>query len=378
MKVRIINRYQNFDATVYKLNTPFFIIIVLFLALNVTSVNIQALIMMLCSMYTIMMWFKKKSIDSLVMLFFLLAFTIAIWTLTSEYQISSYNFISEFKILILFTLPSFFYFLLDGLPAKKMLIAFFKWYVVLVLSVIIYGYVTEGVFRNTGFLGFSIYISVSQVLFLSYLYSETTLTWKILTFISVFMLGSSNGILVFFLLVFMKAALPIWMKIVPGSLGAVITYWYITVFRGRVLAEGGIWSVDRVMIFTSVLRYTCEHFSLLNYLFGFGIGTPLVGFRIIPHVKSDVANGFINWFMSLNQMGVFPFAFHNEFLRIFYNFGSIGLILILIYLYHNLDRITFTLLLLACLTNTIIYSTIGLFTLGFLMGVFLLEKKERA
>src|SRR5699024_1408098 len=110
----------------------------------------------------------------------------------------------------------------------------------------------------------------------------------------------------------------------------------------------------------------------------FGIGKSLNDFHIISPIESDQINGFIKWFMGVNSGGVYPFSFHNEFLRIFYNFGLIGLFLVLVYLYKYLDRTTFVILLITCLTNTIIYSTIGLFTLSFLIAVNQLEKADQS
>lgn len=373
---RMINRYRTNEKIVYKLNTPLFIIFFLFLLLNITSANIQAFIMVACSLYAIFIWFNQRKIGVLPVVFFILTFFVAIWALTATYQLSLYYFISELKIIILFTFPSFFYFLIEGLPFKAMMRTFFKGYVLMVLMVTMSGYLISGTFRDTGFLGFSIYISVSLVLFLSYFYTDISLTWKILTFICVFMLGSSNGLIAYFVLILLKAVIPIWLKIVPAIGGAMASYWYITVFRGRKLADGGIWTIDRVLITRSVINYTGKNFQLFNYLFGFGIGKPLDNFRIISPVTSEKVTGFINWYMSVNQNGVYPFSFHNEFLRIFYNFGFIGLGLILIFLYKNLNRETLIILLLTCLTNTIIYSTIGLFTLSFLIAVNMLEKKE--
>lgn len=381
MRIRIINRYEPLDSNakpIYKLNTPLFVILLLFLMLNMTSANMQAVIMAVASLYPIFKWFKQKKVNSFMLLFCLFVFFLVMMGLTSTHAITTYYLISELKILILFTLPFFFYFLLEGLDYKVILNQVFHFYISIVLIVTSYGYLTTGRFRDTGFLGFSIYISVTLVLFLSQLYYETSLYWKILTLISIFMLGSSNGLIAYFILIIIKAGIPRITKVIPTILAAVISYWYITEFRGRELLNGGFWTIDRVLISTSVIRYTGKYFDFWNYLLGFGIGKSLNDFHIISPIESDQINGFIKWFMGVNSGGVYPFSFHNEFLRIFYNFGLIGLFLILVYLYKYLDRTTFVILLITCLTNTIIYSTIGLFTLSFLIAVNQLEKADQS
>lgn len=349
----------------------------LFLALNIMSPNMEALIMSLCSLYPIAVWIRHRMLPLLPCLFVYLMLYLVLFAFLTSSGGSLHYFVSELKILMLFTLPFFFYYLMKEVDYRLIIKSFFQFFSGLVALTTVYGYLSFNEFRYTGFFDHSIYISVCLVLFMSYLYDDLNWKWKLVTLLNVCMLGSSNGLLIYLLVFLIKGSLSIWLKIFPSVIGSFYIYWYITVFRGREIVDGGFWEVDRVLLITSLNRYTVEHFSLLNYFFGFGIGRPLDKFMIIPRVTNDEVNGFIKWFNDFSSQGVYPYSFHNEFTRVFYNFGLIGLVLVFYYLYSHLDKTTFFILLIACITNTIIYSTVGLFTLALIIAVAMLEKEKK-
>lgn len=362
--------------TLSKKNTIIICITLLFVILNYLGSTAEAALMGIVSIYPISIWIRRNKINLTAavtgfVIFFLVLFSVILHT-----PAIAYYFLSELKIVVLLTLPAYFYFLMKGLDHREIIINFYKLFSLMVLSVSIYGYVILGELRYTGILDFSIYLSVSLVLFMSYLYRELSWKWLSITLLNVIMLGSSNGLLIYIIVFVLKSGKPLWSKIIPSVTSLFYLYWYITDFRGREIADGAFWEVDRVLLITSLNRYTIREFNLFNYLFGYGIGRPLENFQIVSRVSNDQINGFINWFNDFSYNGVYPFSFHNEFSRIFYNFGLIGLVLIYYYLYKYLDKTTFFVLIVACITNTIIYSTVGLFILSLMIAVTMLDKEK--
>lgn len=346
----------------------------LFILLNYLSAFEEAAVMSVCSLYPISIWLNRRKLTvittaSLFILSFVILFSIIVYNVFTLYY-----FISELKILVLFTLPSFFYLVMKDLDYEEILKSFFKCFSIFVLITTLYGYSVFNEFRYTGILDHSIYISVCLVLLMSYLYTEITLRWVFITLFNVLMLGSSNGLMIFIIVWGIKVSLPVILKIVPSYFSLFYFYWYVTDFRGREIADGGFWEIDRVILINSLNRFIIEEFSLFNYIFGYGIGRPLSDFQLITRISNNEVNGFVQWFNDFSSGGVFPFSFHNEFARIFFNFGLIGIILIFFFLYSYLDKTTFFVLIIACITNTIIYSTVGLFVLSIMMAVTMLNK----
>ena len=351
-----------------KSNLYLIVIFLIFLMLNISSQSVQAVILGLISVYAFFYWAKIRVINKWIAFFLLQLIFVLVFSLTKYANISMYYLISELKVLVIFTLPIFFNFIFQKTDGLKLLIQFFKIYSILVFILGGYGYFVEGLLRYTGFLQHSIYISVTLVLLSSYLFDFLNNNWKIITIINILMLGSSSGVLILVIAYISKLKIAIWKKVIPSILGAAIIFWYITDYRGREVFGSGFLEIDRVQIFLGIAEYTKSNFNTLNYLVGYGIGNPLEGFKFVKPFHSFEMIGFANWFSSFTRNGVYPFAFHNEFLRIFYDFGLIGLFFILKYLYNNLDKIIFIALMLACFTNTILYSTSGLFILSMLVA----------
>lgn len=360
-----------------KSNFILFIVMVVFIVLNMMPQTIQAGILGIISVYVVFIWLKNRKINKWAAYFFIVLSFIIVFSLVSTHAFSLYYFISELKIVEIFTLPVAFYLILKNIDLKKFVIKFFKLLSLIVLFIGIYGYIAKGMLRYTGFLPHSIYISVCLVLLLSFLYHEVKFRWRFVTLINVLMLGSSSGVLMFLVMILFRLKVALWKKVVPLILGMFVFYWYAVGFRGREIIGSGFWEIDRVQIFLSVINYTIHNFNPINYLIGFGVGAPLIDFSFNNPLVPYVSMGFVNWFMSFTHNGVYPFAFHNEFLRIFYDFGILGFWLIIRYLYKSLERPTFILLLIACLTNTIIYSTVGLFIISMLICVIQIERSNK-
>lgn len=351
-----------------KLNLTLFFVMIFFIILNIMPQLIQAVLLGLPSLFSIFMWIKNRKINKWVTYFFFVLIFVLLLSLIRYSSISLYYFLCELKIVVLFTLPPFFYLILPKRDYKIFLLGFYKIFSLLIFTTVLYGFLVKGILRFTGFLSHSIYLSVGLVLLLSYLFYDLRFKWKIISLINVLMLGSSSGVLVFFIVFLLKLRVSTLRKIIPTVAALSISYWYIVEFGGREILNGGIWNIDRIQIFLAVVNYTKENFNVINYFIGFGIGVPLKNFSFNNSFVSDEILGFIDWFMGFANDGVYSFTFHNEFLRIFYNFGIIGLVIILTYLYKNLDKTTFIALTVACLTNTIIYSTVGLFIISLLIS----------
>ncbi|WP_145135901.1 hypothetical protein [Paenibacillus sp. Y412MC10] len=354
-----------------------FIILIIFLFINIIpSQTAQIIILGGTSFITILLNLNQK-IDkfSLIFIHYLL---LSISILVSNSSISIYYFLSELKILLLFIIPTLFFNIFKKTNPKIVMQYFFQIIIFLVLMVALYGLITTGKLRYTGFLQYSIYISVCLSLLLSYLYDNIKLFWKILIFIDILFLGSSSGVLVFFLTILFKMKTSVWKKIFPLIIGGGISYWYAVVFRGRSIFNGGFLEIDRVQIFNAIIYYTKNNFTFMNYLFGFGIGHELDKFSFVGDNSSIKIAGFIGWFDKFTQNGVYSYAFHNEFLRLFYNFGFVGTFIILLYLYNRLPISTFVILLVAFLTNTVIYSSVGMLVTSMIIGAVQAENSQKS
>jgi hypothetical protein len=122
--------------------------------------------------------------------------------------------------------------------------------------------------------------------------------------------------------------------IVVGMLGPVITiaagylvYVYSIYFRDQNLLEFG--EIDRFLFLTSAWRFIEDNFSLFNWIFGWGPGRTMSGFWLDGKLEAWVAGSFIR------RGDRFAFIVHNDVLRLFLDFGMVGMVL-LIYLVGKL------------------------------------------
>lgn len=122
--------------------------------------------------------------------------------------------------------------------------------------------------------------------------------------------------------------------------------------RGRDLREYE--SLDRYMIFSSFYEYFLENVSLLQVLFGFGAGSHNP--ELLSYITDDQ---FYNWLYVGNAHGyITPRVSHNDYLRIFFNFGLIGLGLLLYVVYSYFRAYSGLLVIIgvASLSNSILYN----------------------
>lgn len=345
------------------------LLVSIFIVLNIGNQTTQGLILFGLSflvIYGIALKgiYYKKYLYSFYLLLLIILFSLFF------YKVDSYfYFISELKILPLFFLALLIKDILKKGNHNNIFLNFYKIVTIIILTIGLYGLVVKGLFRYTGFLAHSIYLSIVLNLMYSYFYKEVKIAWRIITFVTVFLLGSSNGVIIFLILTLKHLKWKIYTKICLVFPAMYFSYWFIAIFRDRPFLGEEFFQIDRVRIFSSVVYNAFHEFSFVNYMFGWGIGRELNNFKMLFHSFSADSIGFQKYFSEFTSNGVFSYSFHNEILRIFFDFGILGLITISILLYKKLGIELSFILLFAAMTNTILFSTIGLFVISILMAV---------
>jgi hypothetical protein len=114
---------------------------------------------------------------------------------------------------------------------------------------------------------------------------------------------------------------------------AFIFVWYNSEFRNRDLTE--FWMTDRYQLTNAGITFALASHGWGELLFGQGVGEPITGIyayfdrgaTVVPWLRgSRAAEGFTG------------LVFHNEYLRIYYNFGVIGLLLVVGVLWSHFRR----------------------------------------
>lgn len=174
----------------------------------------------------------------------------------------------------------------------------------------------------------SIYMSV--VLALAFLY-ESRLPTKGILFGLILFLGSSTGLAALLAGVAAKwlksknriSPLRVVVFSVPLCALLFLPYYYTLTYRDRDLLN--LESLDRYQLAYAGVFYILETITLDKFLFGYGVGSDLTGiFNFFP-VNASV----LFWVQNSRAIDGFTgLVFHNEFLRVFVNFGLIGSVLI--------------------------------------------------
>lgn len=100
-------------------------------------------------------------------------------------------------------------------------------------------------------------------------------------------------------------------------------YWYNLEFRGRDIFD--LASIDRFQLASAAFLFSFENMTIKSALIGFGVGVELLNASQFFSEGATV----LPWL--LRGFGIDGFTgrlYHNEFFRIFFNFGIIGLILV--------------------------------------------------
>lgn len=121
------------------------------------------------------------------------------------------------------------------------------------------------------------------------------------------------------------------------------------VSRGRSFED--FEAIDRYILFTSYLNYLYNEFSFKLLLFGNGLGENMN--FLLKYMDNKIFEGYIineSEFISGKNL-------HNEFFRIFSNFGLPFLIIIMLQIKKIFPKPLFLSFLIACLFNSVIYPT---------------------
>ncbi|ALG67288.2 hypothetical protein [Beggiatoa leptomitoformis] len=352
---------------------------------------LQGVFVLLFVMYgMLLLWAKKGLVISSHFIYACLfvSFTFFITEIFSAFERNYYFVLQELKFLPLFLLPKFFESFLDRSTLtvwqrKKIITDACKGFIILVLLInIVYGPIL-GAFRGTGPFEYSISLSYAMVFIFIILFHELSLKWKLLLTTNIFMLGSTMGFALLALswlikvrrLLLVKVRLSIFSKVVFAIPVVLIALWYITVFRGRAVFGEDFWSLDRVQVVQASLDYAAAYFTTIDYLFGFGIGRLLENLDLITSTDYPVVYHWIIKDFTGDGEVLYSFVFHNEYIRLFYNFGIFAPLILFALLYKEINNKTlFLIIILASLTNSTIYSYITMFVIALAAYVSKLDK----
>lgn len=111
--------------------------------------------------------------------------------------------------------------------------------------------------------------------------------------------------------------------------------------------------IDRFQLTSAGLQYIYYEFDFLQIIFGYGVGKDIEGIYQYFSTNASVVPWLIN---SRADLGFTGLVFHNEFLRIIFNFGIIGCLLVFLLFYRLVDNKTvFYIMLLASLFSSTLY-----------------------
>jgi len=299
-----------------------------------------------------------NSIDKSIMKVVIIIITIiSISSLSNNFN-SLFYFFMELKIFLLFLLPYFF----RSFFEKEFfnVFEFIRFFLISVLIVTFFGLVILNETRYTAFLGLSIYVSYIVSFIYYYFYSKLDYKFVVIILIDIILLGSKMGIILFYLVILLKQKSKkhkiILFLLLP--LMGVVLYYYGLYFRGQDLLEYK--DIDRFLILEASVHYIVNNFAFYNYFVGLGPGFELEGFK-----TSSAA--FNTWFLySFTHGHMYAYVMHNEFLRLFYSYGTIGFISIMYYLYKK--NVPLLLLFPAMSTNSILFSTSFIFFISLMIA----------
>lgn len=203
---------------------------------------------------------------------------------------------------------------------------------VLILINFIYFVGSGGEFRYIDKLpsGSVISIYMSVILAFAFILDHRRLP-RILLFGFILLLGSSTGLVA--LLAGLAAQWTLSRSRIPTGrlilaclavfILAVLLYFYTLHYRGRDLLD--LASLDRFQLSYAGVTYIWDTLTFERFLFGYGVGADISD--VIQYFPPN--SSVLYWIKNSRAADGFTgLAFHNEYLRVFVNFGIIGTILI--------------------------------------------------
>jgi hypothetical protein len=273
---------------------------------------------------------------------------------------SKYWMFGELKILGIVFIPLGFEFLFSYLKLKDVnFIIGTKitiWFYFLLLG---FRYVAFGQLRLQDQFGFSIYVSYCFTVLAVATSLGIGIFPKLAVMVIDLLLGSRTGLVAFVISISLSAK-TLFGNLVRLAIGAPIVlglaFVYSSQVRGQDLSDTE--NLDRVNLVNGTREFIDKEFKTLDWLIGYGPGKEMKGFT--THSGLDY---FVDVFA---PDGVYSYVVHNEYLRLFLDFGLVGIILILIYLGKKEPYFLIPILI-AMLTNSILYCSHFLVVYGMAM-----------
>lgn len=135
---------------------------------------------------------------------------------------------------------------------------------------------------------------------------------------------------------------------------------YFMSLRGR--SFGDLGGIDRVQLMYAGISYILYEFSVSQIIFGYGVGLPIENIYDYFFEGSTVVPWLVN---HRATSGVTGLVFHNEYLRVIYNFGMVGLLIAIFYFIksHSRMKTTSVIILLSSIFTSTLYTTPIIITL---------------
>jgi hypothetical protein len=331
------------------------VLLILFVSnFNVIGAGLLLILSMIILLYKIIKNYKINKYFYISLLLIIVSFLVTIYNNPIN---SSFYLLSELKILLLFIIYYFaIYVKLKSNDYNRLLLRISKVLIILSIVVPLYGLSVLHIYRYTSFLGLSIYMAYNIILFFWFFYENYSYKWKTLIFFSIFLLGSRTALFLYFLVVFFKQK-NIKLKIFTILVSVFFLLYYFLIFRG--MEHQSFENINRVLLIEATYSYMINHFTLLNYIFGYGIGKELTNYHTL-------SPAFDTWFLgSFTKNHVFSYAFHNEIFRLLYDFG----ILFFIFLFYFFKNYNFPIIILLfmMITNSIFFANGTILIIGLLL-----------
>jgi len=210
------------------------------------------------------------------------------------------------------------------------------------------------VFRADYLIEFSIYSSYTIAMLIYLARPGLTMLDRAAAYFVLVMTGSTMGLLLLILAeVLGRRMRPLTVAglAAMAPVGLVALH-FLMEARGKSLTWDYLATSDRSVLLTTFFETTLPALEGWQWLFGMGVGAPLHHF-----ITADP--GFNAYLVRLGEGGVYSFCLHNEALRIFCDFGLLGLLFVAARLVTVCPKPMILLLAIGMLTNSYLYSFSG-------------------
>jgi len=210
------------------------------------------------------------------------------------------------------------------------------------------------IFRASHFIEYSINSSYTIAL-LCYLARPRLKVYdRVFAWLFVIQMGSTTGMFVLILseLVGRKFSPKVLIASAVMAPFAFIALAGLMEIRGKEVSLEYLMNSDRAVLLSTFFTTLTPNFSLIDWMTGFGVGTPL-------HAYTPDDIHFANYLKRLGDGEIFAFCLHIEGIRVLTDFGLIGIFLIGIQLSRNCPPGLLFLVCVCMLTNTFVYNSSG-------------------